>query len=243
MRQALASHTKAAQRHAPHSVRNNTAAATVASQNLAGAASPLGRDARRSNAATDLGVQEPGKAGRGTHAAGHQMTPIRFTYSPRSPNFMIKIIPHVDCTPRICELVCYHLQDITIKGAWRGPAALEFFEACSVRRCAPSGARGYIRLTFRDRPYSRTGRSRLRLSEKRMNPSGHMTSPALNRHDRGLSRRSVPCFRDDAPDRIKCAYKALDRIPLRFEHSSLPRRGRACPWACPGHLDCSCSVR
>jgi len=41
------------------------------------------------------------------------------------PNFMIKIIPHVDCTPRICELVRYYLEDVTVKGAWTGPAALE----------------------------------------------------------------------------------------------------------------------
>ena len=44
------------------------------------------------------------------------------------PNFMIKIIPHVDCTPRICELVRYYLEGVTIKGAWSGPAALQFFE-------------------------------------------------------------------------------------------------------------------
>ena len=31
---------------------------------------------------------------------------------------------HVDGTPRICELVEYHLEDVTIKGAWSGPAAL-----------------------------------------------------------------------------------------------------------------------
>jgi len=41
------------------------------------------------------------------------------------PNFLLKIIPHVDATPRICELVRYHLQDITLKGAWTAPAALE----------------------------------------------------------------------------------------------------------------------
>ena len=41
------------------------------------------------------------------------------------PNFLLKIIPHVDGTPRICELVEYHLQDIALKGAWTGPAALE----------------------------------------------------------------------------------------------------------------------
>jgi acetoacetate decarboxylase len=33
----------------------------------------------------------------------------------------------VDGTPRICELVRYHLEDVTIKGAWSGPAALELW--------------------------------------------------------------------------------------------------------------------
>jgi acetoacetate decarboxylase len=42
----------------------------------------------------------------------------------RAPNFLLKIIPHVDGSPRICELVEYHLEDIVMKGAWTGPAAL-----------------------------------------------------------------------------------------------------------------------
>lgn len=45
----------------------------------------------------------------------------------REPNFMLKIVPHVDCTPRICELVRYYLEDIDLKGAWSGPAALDLF--------------------------------------------------------------------------------------------------------------------
>lgn len=43
----------------------------------------------------------------------------------QAPSFLLKIIPHVDCTPRICELVRYFMTDVTIKGAWAGPAALE----------------------------------------------------------------------------------------------------------------------
>jgi acetoacetate decarboxylase len=43
------------------------------------------------------------------------------------PNFLLKIIPHVDGTPRICELVRYFCKDITVKGAWEGPTALELF--------------------------------------------------------------------------------------------------------------------
>jgi acetoacetate decarboxylase len=41
-----------------------------------------------------------------------------------APNFLLKIIPHVDGSPRICEIVEYYLEDVTVKGAWTGPAAL-----------------------------------------------------------------------------------------------------------------------
>jgi len=41
------------------------------------------------------------------------------------PNFLLKIIPHVDGTPRICELVRYYTTEINLKGAWTGPASLE----------------------------------------------------------------------------------------------------------------------
>ncbi|MDQ8002504.1 MAG: acetoacetate decarboxylase, partial [Pseudomonadota bacterium] len=41
------------------------------------------------------------------------------------PNFLLKIIPHVDGTARICELVRYHMVDVQLKGAWTGPASLE----------------------------------------------------------------------------------------------------------------------
>ena len=43
------------------------------------------------------------------------------------PNYLLKIIPHVDGSPRICELVEYRLEDIDIKGAWTGPGALSLF--------------------------------------------------------------------------------------------------------------------
>jgi acetoacetate decarboxylase len=41
-----------------------------------------------------------------------------------APNYLLKIIPHVDGTPRICELVEYFMENIQVKGAWTGPAAL-----------------------------------------------------------------------------------------------------------------------
>ncbi|MFM2088331.1 MAG: putative acetoacetate decarboxylase [Pseudomonadota bacterium] len=42
-----------------------------------------------------------------------------------APAFLLKIIPHVDGSARICELVQYSLTDITVKGAWTGPGALD----------------------------------------------------------------------------------------------------------------------
>ena len=41
------------------------------------------------------------------------------------PNYLLKIIPHVDGSPRILELVDYRLEDLVIKGAWTGPGALD----------------------------------------------------------------------------------------------------------------------
>jgi acetoacetate decarboxylase len=45
----------------------------------------------------------------------------------KAPNFLLKILPHVDGTARVCELVEYRLEDIKLKGAWTGPAQLTLF--------------------------------------------------------------------------------------------------------------------
>ncbi|HEV3429053.1 MAG TPA: acetoacetate decarboxylase [Paraburkholderia sp.] len=42
-----------------------------------------------------------------------------------TPNYLLKVIPHVDGTARICELVRFYLRDVTVLGAWSGPAAIE----------------------------------------------------------------------------------------------------------------------
>ncbi|PXX48789.1 acetoacetate decarboxylase [Aquitalea magnusonii] len=41
-----------------------------------------------------------------------------------TPNYLLKIIPHVDGTARICELVSFPMLDVEVHGAWTGPAAL-----------------------------------------------------------------------------------------------------------------------
>ncbi|MCP4482831.1 MAG: acetoacetate decarboxylase [bacterium] len=39
-------------------------------------------------------------------------------------NVNLKLIPDVDGTPKVAQLVAYNLSDVTIKGAWTGPAQL-----------------------------------------------------------------------------------------------------------------------
>ena len=53
--------------------------------------------------------------------------PAAVLASLQAPNWLLKIIPHVDGTARICELVEYYLEDVILKGAWTGPAALDLF--------------------------------------------------------------------------------------------------------------------
>jgi acetoacetate decarboxylase len=47
-----------------------------------------------------------------------------------APNFLVKVIPDVDCTAKICQLVKYPLVNITVKEAWTGPASLQLFSHC-----------------------------------------------------------------------------------------------------------------
>ena len=47
-----------------------------------------------------------------------------------TPNFLLKVIPDVDGSPKICQLVQYPLTDVTIKEAWTGPASLQLFAHC-----------------------------------------------------------------------------------------------------------------
>jgi acetoacetate decarboxylase len=56
------------------------------------------------------------------------LDPLSVKASLEAPGFLLKIIPHVDGSPRICELVRYYLEDVTVKGAWTGPAGLELFD-------------------------------------------------------------------------------------------------------------------
>ena len=77
---------------------------------------------------TLLGTLDYGSVRVATATMGYKhqaLDPAKVRAVMQTPNFLLKIIPHVDGGPRICELVRYFLEDVTIKGAWTGPAALE----------------------------------------------------------------------------------------------------------------------
>ena len=45
--------------------------------------------------------------------------------SMEAPGFLLKVIPHIDSTVRICEIIKFKVADLVVKGAWSGPATLE----------------------------------------------------------------------------------------------------------------------
>ena len=77
---------------------------------------------------TLLGTLDYGPVRIATGTMGYKhatLDPDKVHASLTGPSFLLKILPHVDCGPRVCELVRYYLEDLTVKGAWAGPAALE----------------------------------------------------------------------------------------------------------------------
>ena len=68
----------------------------------------------------------PVRIATGTMGYKHRtldLAPIKMAMG--EPNFLIKIIPHVDGTARVCELVEFQLDDIKVRGAWAAPGSLQ----------------------------------------------------------------------------------------------------------------------
>lgn len=77
---------------------------------------------------TLIGTLEYGPCRIATATMGYKYEALdvkKIAESMTYPNYLLKIIPHVDGSTRVCELVEYHLAEITVKGAWQGPAQLE----------------------------------------------------------------------------------------------------------------------
>ena len=91
----------------------------------------LAKPTLRADKDTLVGTLDYGsiRVANGTMGYKHRsLDTAKVAASMATASFLLKIIPHVDCSPRICELVRYYLTDITVKGAWDGPAGLELFD-------------------------------------------------------------------------------------------------------------------
>lgn len=91
----------------------------------------LGSPALRVDKDTLLGTLDYGSVRIATGTMGYKHRSADHDAVLRSlaqPNWLLKIMPDVDCSPRVCELVEYRLEGVTLKGAWEGPAALQLFE-------------------------------------------------------------------------------------------------------------------
>ncbi|MEW6341268.1 MAG: acetoacetate decarboxylase [Paraburkholderia sp.] len=78
---------------------------------------------------TLLGTLDYGTQRIATGTMGFKHVPLDIEAERRkladTPNYLLKVIPHVDGSARVCELVRFFLRDVSVLGAWSGPAALE----------------------------------------------------------------------------------------------------------------------
>ena len=114
-----------------HAMFLNDEAPIAGGRELWGFPKKLASPALRAETDTLLGTLDYGSVRVATATMGYKHRAVDTDTVLRSmlePNFLLKIIPHVDGSPRICELVEYHLEDVLIKGAWTGPVALQLME-------------------------------------------------------------------------------------------------------------------
>jgi acetoacetate decarboxylase len=105
----------------------NAHAANSGGRELWGFPQKLARPALRVERDTLLGTLDVGPVRVATGSMGfkhREVTEAEALADLAAPGVLLKIIPHVDGRPRICELVRYRLDDIRCRGAWGGPAAL-----------------------------------------------------------------------------------------------------------------------
>jgi acetoacetate decarboxylase len=85
-----------------------------------------GKPVLRTEVETLVGKLDVGSINVATGTMGYKYESVDLkAKNLEEPNFLLKNIPDVDGKGKVCQLVRYHLKDIEVQGAWRGPAALE----------------------------------------------------------------------------------------------------------------------
>jgi len=113
-----------------HMMFLDSMAGTIAGREIWGFPKKLGFPAINVEYDTVVGTLDIGKTRVATATMGYKYEEMDQAEIKRalesSNNFLLKVIPHVDGSVRICELVKYPLTDIVMKGAWSGPGALSY---------------------------------------------------------------------------------------------------------------------
>jgi acetoacetate decarboxylase len=110
-----------------HAMHVNAHTANSGGRELWGFPQKLAQPALRVERDTLLGTLDVGPVRVATGSMGYKherLSEAEAMAEIAAPGVLLKIVPHVDGTARICELVRYRLEDLRCKGAWRGPAAL-----------------------------------------------------------------------------------------------------------------------
>ena len=110
-----------------HCMFLNDEAPTAGGRELWGFPKKLGSPSLKTETDTLVGTLDYGSVRVATATMGYKhktMDMAALKTSLASPNYLLKIIPHVDGSPRICELVDYRLEDVALKWAFTGPVAL-----------------------------------------------------------------------------------------------------------------------
>jgi acetoacetate decarboxylase len=113
-----------------HSMYLNDESPIAGGREIWGFPKKLAEPALRAEVDTLVGTLDYGPVRVATGTMGYKHRELDHEAVRKSfmiPNYTLKIIPDPDCSPRICELVRFHLEGLTIKGAWGGPASLELF--------------------------------------------------------------------------------------------------------------------
>ena len=113
-----------------HMMYLDSMAGTLAGREMWGFPKKLGFPAINREYDNLVGTLDIGKVRVATATMGYKYVETDLAEAKRgtesASNFLLKVIPHVDGSLRICELVKYPITNVVMKGAWTGPGALSY---------------------------------------------------------------------------------------------------------------------
>nr|BBH85441.1 acetoacetate decarboxylase [Thermosporothrix sp. COM3] len=114
-----------------HSMYVNNHPAIASGREIGAFPKKLGSPELYVDSDTLVGTLDYGTLRVATATMGYKHQPLDIEQARQEisiPTFMLKVLPGYDGKLRICELVRTQITDLTVHGAWTGPARLQLFE-------------------------------------------------------------------------------------------------------------------